>query len=144
MPDDTVRISWIFNATKLAVWNAWTNPDTMKLWFGSDPNGKGISAKVDLREGGEYEVTFQNSDGSEYTCFGEYMEVRPLEKLAFTWAWRNRPEKVELVSLIFIERLNATEMLFEHKAIDEGTSHDYENGWNRTFTKLESLITSNF
>lgn len=74
MPNDSVKIHWIFNATKRSVWNAWTNPDTIKLWFGSDLNGKGISAEVDLWEGGEYEVTFQNSDGSEYTCFGKYLE----------------------------------------------------------------------
>jgi uncharacterized protein YndB with AHSA1/START domain len=53
----------------------------------SDPKGKGLKAELDVRPGGYFEITFQDSDRTEHTCSGFYDEVRVLSKLTFSWQW---------------------------------------------------------
>jgi uncharacterized protein YndB with AHSA1/START domain len=136
----SVRIEWFFDAKVPVVWSMWTEPDKVKLWFGSDPKGKVMDAKINLREGGGYEVTFQNVDRSEYTCFGNYRDIQPYTCLVFTWAWKNRPDHIELVNLEFADDQDGTRMTFSHSEIDQETSHNYAEGWRTTFGKLERAI----
>jgi hypothetical protein len=50
--------------------HAWTDPAVAKLWFDSDPDGKVLDAKFDLRVNGIFSVTFANSDGAEFYLSG--------------------------------------------------------------------------
>ena len=96
----TIQIAWKFAHPPVKVWRAWTDPAIAKLWFGSDPNGKVLEAKFDVRVNGAFSVTFTNSDGSEFTCRGIYQEIDPPNRLVFTWGWVNQPEVDELITLL--------------------------------------------
>jgi uncharacterized protein YndB with AHSA1/START domain len=122
------------------VWRAWTDANVARLWFGSDPDGTVLEARMDARVGGSFEVTFANSDGTTYTCTGEYLELEPEEKLVFTWGWKNRPSAVERVTVTFESDGSGTLMTFEHADIDSATTHDYAPGWKRTFQKIERAL----
>ncbi|HWB25714.1 MAG TPA: SRPBCC domain-containing protein [Chitinophagaceae bacterium] len=88
---DTVLIDKTFNATAAEMWRAWTDPAMVKRWFGSDPNGTGLSAALDVKPGGNFEISFANSDGAKHTCFGIYIQVKPFSILSFSWEWKNEP-----------------------------------------------------
>lgn len=137
---NSIKIERHFSAAPQKVWQAWTNPQIVKLWFGSDPNGTVSHAVLDVRIGGSFEVTFANSDGTQYTCFGNYKEAELYKKLAFTWLWRDRPTD-ELITIRFQEEEDGTLMTFEQANIDENTSHNYEIGWRSTFEKIEKALT---
>ena len=122
------------------VWQAWTEPEMMKRWFGSDPRGHVLRASAEPRVGGSFEVTFANSDGSRYTCFGRYEELQQDAKLVFSWSWRERPGASELVRILFEPRDGGTLMRFEHVDIDPETTHNYAAGWKSTFEKLEHAL----
>ena len=122
------------------VWRAWTDPELVKLWFGSDPNGKVLSARLDLRPGGEFEITFANSDQTEYTCFGTYKVIELDGKLSFSWAWKNNPKITEFVTVLLQSDQMGTTMTFIHDNIHPSTAHNYEIGWNSTFEKLEKVL----
>jgi uncharacterized protein YndB with AHSA1/START domain len=81
----TITIETIFNVPVEFVWKAWTDPEVITKWFGSDPNGTVSEAKLDVRPGGHFEITFLNADQSEHTCSGAYVEVEELSKLTFSW-----------------------------------------------------------
>lgn len=130
------------SAPPKVVWRAWTEPDLMKLWFGSDPVGKGVSAQADLRVGGSFEVTFRNSDGTEFTPSGRYLEVEPFRRLVFTWIWKDKPDAEERISVEFHPEDRETRMVFDHSQIDPATSHNYEVGWNTCFDKLARVVDS--
>jgi uncharacterized protein YndB with AHSA1/START domain len=137
----TIQILWKFAHPPAKVWQAWTDPSIAKLWFGSDPNGKVLEAKFDVRENGAFSVTFVNYDGSEFTCRGIYKEIKPPNRLIFTWGWVNQPEVNELISLQFVPAEGGTSMLFEQSNIDPGTTiHNYAEGWRTTFQKLEKAL----
>lgn len=137
----SIQLSWNFPHPPVKVWQAWTDLSIAKLWFGSDPNGKVLDVKFDVRVGGSFSVTFANSDGTEFTCHGIYREIEPNNRLVFTWGWANQPYVAELISLQFIPDGHGTSMFFEQSNIDPKTTlHNYEEGWRSTFRKLEKAL----
>lgn len=139
---NSIKIERRFSATPQKVWQAWTDPQIVKLWFGSDPNGTVSDAALDVRLGGSFAVTFANSNGDEYTAQGIYQEVELDKKLTFTWGWKNQPHIKESVLVQFQAEGNGSLMTFEHLDIDANTSHNYEIGWRTTFDKLEKALGS--
>jgi uncharacterized protein YndB with AHSA1/START domain len=139
---NSIKIERHFSQPIEKVYEAWTNPQIVKLWFGSDPNGTGLDAVLDVRVGGAYAVTFANSTGEEYTAQGIYQEVELNKKLALTWGWQDEPHIKEMVTVQFQAEGTGTLMTFEHLDIDANTSHNYEKGWRTTFDKLEKALNS--
>ena len=139
---NSITITRSFSQHPKHIWQAWTDPERVKLWFGSDPNGSVVSADLDVKVDGGFEVSFVNSDGTGYTCYGRYIEVEPYQKLRFTWSWKDQPEIVEHVTVLLEELENGARMIFVHSNIDPRTAHSYEAGWNSTFDKLEKAIES--
>jgi uncharacterized protein YndB with AHSA1/START domain len=139
-PAGRIRIIRHFVVPTLKIWQAWTQPEIVRLWFGSDPNGVVVQARLDVRVGGEFEVTFANSDKTEFTCYGTYREIEPNSMLCFSWSWKNTPDIEELISVLLQEDGSGTLMTFEHSNIDPNTSHGYEIGWSTTFDKLEKVF----
>jgi uncharacterized protein YndB with AHSA1/START domain len=137
---DTVFIEQEFSVTTNKVWEAWTEPSLVSKWFGSDPNGKVLKAVMDVQAGGYFEVTFANSDGAEHTCSGRYKEVQPFNKLSFTWEWKNEPGAQSFVTVLLQPNGNDALMQFEHAHVGFASAHNYLEGWNSTFLKLERVL----
>jgi len=135
-----ITIETTINSPIEKVWNAWTDATLAINWFGSDPNGKGLRANLDVRKGGRFEVTFKDSDQTEHTCSGVYAEVLEPGKLSFTWMWKSEPGRESFVTVLLTPAGKSTRMLFEHANLAPGSKHDYLNGWTRTFSKLERLL----
>jgi uncharacterized protein YndB with AHSA1/START domain len=141
MPSDQITIDRTFQAPIAQVWQAWTDPAIILQWFGSDPKGKGIAASLDPKPGGSFEITFQNSDGTPFTCGGKYLEVQQPNKLVFTWSWTNEPDTISQVTVLLSPENNHTRQHFKHKGFGHTSSHQYQEGWQRTFEKLEKILT---
>jgi uncharacterized protein YndB with AHSA1/START domain len=74
-------ISRTFEAPRERVWNAWTDPERMKQWWG--PKGSTIlHCKVDFRVGGTCHYRMQYNDQSMWGKFVYREIVRP-ERLVF-------------------------------------------------------------
>lgn len=137
---DVARVERYFEAPADALWRAWTDPKYMSRWFGSDPNGRVLAARADVRVGGTFSVTFADSDGTEHTASGEYREVAPLSRLVFSWQWRSEPGISSQVTVELVPARAGVTMRFEHAGIGYGSAHDYEYGWRRTFDKLARVL----
>jgi uncharacterized protein YndB with AHSA1/START domain len=140
--DDLIHIETIIHASMESVWRAWTDPGLILKWYGSDPNGAGVSAHVDLRPGGNYEISFRGSEGTTHTCFGVYKEVAVLSRLVFSWQWKSEPGVESQVTVILSPDGDHTLMLFEHAHVGNKSAHNYEAGWQDTFVKLERLLNT--
>ena len=137
---DTITIETEFKASVKDVWHAWTNPGSILNWFGSDPNGKGVKAELDVRPGGSFEITFQDSDQTEHICYGVYKEIQEFSRLHFSWTWKSEPGIESLVTVRLIPTFRGTRMLFEHANVGTGSRHNYLAGWRSTFEKLERML----
>lgn len=129
-----------FNALPERVWQAWTDPVMLKLWFGSDTDGKVLNADLNVFEGGCFEVSFVDSDLTEHTCKGIYTTVKINTRLGFTWTWKSEPGFTSFITISITSAPNCTLMNFEHANIDFSSAHNYEIGWRNAFKKLERVL----
>jgi uncharacterized protein YndB with AHSA1/START domain len=74
-----LSISRLINAPKELVWEAWTNPEHIKHWWG--PSGfKSTIAVMDIRPGGEWDFIMHGPDGTNYKNKHIYVElIRPVK-----------------------------------------------------------------
>lgn len=83
--DADVLITRTFNAPRELVWQAWTELDHLKQWHA--PSGCEIHfERFDFREGGSFLSCIRNPAFGECWCLGEYLEVRPPERLVYRMA----------------------------------------------------------
>lgn len=101
--------------------------------------------ELDLRPGGRYVIEIKLPDGVVYLGQGVFREVKPPEKLVFTWAWTRTPEDKKenpqvgdsLVTVELFERGASTEMVFRHEKLSSRESYDsHKQGWEGCFEKL--------
>ena len=123
-----------FKAPRARVFAAFTQPEIASQWM-CPGEMTAPDVQLDVRVGGRYRITMQQPDGERLSVGGVYQEVRPPERLAYTWLWEDSIEPAEtLVTVDFLERDGGTEVVLKHErfTIDESRSN-HEHGWNATF-----------
>ena len=138
----TLNLRRIFKAERKKVFRAWTDPEELKKWWG--PEGYATpSAEVDLRVGGKYRLGMRKlPDGEIFYLSGIYREVRPPERLVYTWSWEAQPEHGEtLVTVEFREVGDSTEVVLTHERFPtEKTRDDHNRGWSGCLDRLAKLL----
>jgi uncharacterized protein YndB with AHSA1/START domain len=140
-----IRIVRTLPAPREDVFRAWTNPQALVKWFAPTQQYVTRVPALDLREGGLYRVEM-SLDGKAYTVAGKYLEIRPPEKLVFTWRWENEPDASDagdsIVTLELFDRGNATEFRLTHERIaSEAAREEHEKGWKGCLDRLQDFIT---
>jgi uncharacterized protein YndB with AHSA1/START domain len=120
------------------VFEAWTDPDTLKRWFG--PGEFTIpEAKLDLRVGGAYEILMQPPRGDPMPLTGTFRSIEPPTRLEFTWSWsRVWPDAPEsLVVVEFEESGGSTLVSITHGDFDsDEAAAPHAMGWEGGADKL--------
>ena len=81
-----LRITRVLPAPRTDTYRAMTNPGELTKWWG--PRGFTIpSIDFDPRVGGTYRIAMQPPDGDLFHLSGEFWEVDPPARLAFTFRW---------------------------------------------------------
>ncbi len=123
------------------VFEALTTPEGIAEWWGPD-EGPVLLAETDLCVGGRFRVRFRMLDGSEHESSGEYLEVRPPERLAMSWQWTSggEPDEAGHVSRVEIDLRpveDGTELTFTHAHLGSETSRiSHQEGWSGSLEKL--------
>ena len=137
-----LHLTRTFAAPRERVFRLWTDPEALKTWFG--PVGYSTpSAEVDLRVGGQYRLGMRKlPDGDMFYLTGAYREVRPPEKLVYTWRWESEPELGEtLVTVEFRNRGNSTDVVVTHELLPtEKARDDHDKGWNSCLDRLAQAL----
>lgn len=136
-----------FAAPREQVFDAWTNPDVLRRWWRAAEDWGTPLAEVDARQGGSYRLSMETGEGEIHTVFGEYREVSPPERLAFTWTWEEGPGPVmagsenTLVVVEFEEDGDGTLVKLTHSgfASDE-LKGMHEHGWQGVLGSLERNV----
>ena len=80
------------------------------------------------------------SEGDVLPHYGEYLEIRPPEKLVFTWnspAVQNTRVTVELT-----DRGDSTELWLTHELLEtEANRTSHTEGWTYCLEQLNQLVT---
>jgi uncharacterized protein YndB with AHSA1/START domain len=138
--ESAITIEWDFYQPPNIIWIAWIDPNIVKKWFGSDPNGIVLSVTMNVEIGKKFEVTFIGSDRIEHTCYGEYKKIKENEELNCTWNWKAEPNQTSEIYMLLLPTKYGTRMIFKHFNLNGKSSHNYEIGWTSTFKKLEGIL----
>ena len=143
-PATVLLTSRSIRTTREKAFRAWTDPGQLKKWFAVSEGFTTPIAEVDLQVGGRYRLGMKApGDNPILIVGGEYREIKPAERLVFTWRWEtpdpNEPET--LVTVEFIERENATEIKLKHELFTDVAARDkHGEGWAGCFDHLERLF----
>jgi len=123
------------------VYQAWTHPEQMTLWWGNPHHSKKPIAKTDLRVGGRFHVQFWGQDDQHHSVSGVYREVVPNRKLVFSWAWQSTPERESQVTIDLNPVAEGTMLTLTHEQFyDQKACDDHRVGWERALNNLEKAL----
>jgi uncharacterized protein YndB with AHSA1/START domain len=143
--DRTLRLVRMFDAPRERLYAAWTDPEQFAQWFG--PQGvTTVSCDLDVKVGGAWRMLGQGAE-RRYAVSGQYLEVKPPERLCFTWAWHDKGDHAALrehetiVTIEFKAKGAKTEMtMIQGRFPDRTDTENHNRGWTSTFTKLDALL----
>ena len=125
------------------VFAAFSDPDELAKWWGPDGFGVG-SVDFDPRVGGTYRIEMQPPEGDPFYLGGEFREVDPPGRLAFTFVYEDPDlDDVEtLVELSFRDRGQSTEVVFtQGRFKTEARRELHRDGWTDSFDRLTQVVS---
>jgi uncharacterized protein YndB with AHSA1/START domain len=129
-------------ASPQKVFAAWTDPQKIVRWFGPAETADGsVEARMDVRVGGRYKISFRTEDGERHEVGGIYREVVPNSRLQFSWAWHSTPERESLVTVTVAKDGDGAILTLHHEQFfDEKARDGHERGWTGTMEQLERYL----
>jgi uncharacterized protein YndB with AHSA1/START domain len=142
--EQMLEIQRVLPAAPSVVFGAFTEPDELAKWWG--PMGFSTpSLEFDPRVGESYRIEMQPPEGDRFYLTGEFREVDPPTRLAYTFVWEDPdPDDVEtLVGLSFRDLGESTEVAFTQGPFKtEARRTLHRDGWTDGFDKLERLVSA--
>ena len=136
--DRTLRIERTFHAPAEAVFDAWTSEEVIRRWWHVGPTGQTTEAEVDLRVGGVVRVVMRDPHkDAEYGGGGNYTEIDPPTRLAFTWIWDGDTQADADRDRLRGDRRRHHRPLHPQRPVGRGDrARDHEDGWSSCFDNL--------
>jgi uncharacterized protein YndB with AHSA1/START domain len=139
-----LRLERVLPAARPLVFRMNVEPELFAQWFGP----KGFSAThvdFDAHVGGGYRVTMQPPEGNAFLLFGEFREIDPVARLAYTFRYDppDPDDRDTLVVLSFGDLGEATAVTVEQGPFaTERRKALHVQGWSDSLDRLEALIKS--
>ncbi len=136
-------ITRVFDAPRLLVLKAWTEPEHLVRWWG--PQGFTTpSCKMDVRPGGAFRFHMRSREGTDHWLRGVYREIVEPERLIFSWAWEDaegKPGHETLVTVSFAEQGARTELTLHQAVFESVTARDaHRGGWTSCLDRLAEYL----
>jgi uncharacterized protein YndB with AHSA1/START domain len=132
----------LIRASRARIFEAWTNPELLKQWFGP-ADRVCVLAESDPRVGGAYRIGVRLKDDPNApvaSAFGHYTQVVANERLQFSWipTWTQGEESLVTVSLEHVT--GGTEVTLRHEHFPPESFAGYNVGWDGSLTKLAKAV----
>lgn len=153
---DTLTIRRTFDASRERVFDAWTDAEQVKRWWGprafTTPH-----CEIDPRPGGVFRYCMRSPEGEEYWSTGVFREVVEPERLVFTSGFSDADGNLvsptehglssgfpqePVVTVTFEDDDGKTELTLEFE-VGRASATDRENaglGWNESLDTLAELV----
>jgi len=135
-------ITRTFNGPARLVFEAWTKPELMMLWWAPKSSGVPLlSCEMDVRVGGGYRLAFGHDAATSFAFFGKYLEVTPPSRLV----WTNDESEDAAVTTVTFEEKGGQTLLVLHElypskeALDEALA-GMADGMPEQFEQLDALL----
>lgn len=147
-------ITRTFDAPRNIIWQAWTEPDRVKKWWGPRIFTAPV-IKIDFRVGGEYLYCMRSPEGKDYWSKGTYREIVAPERIVLTDSFADEKGNTvaasyyglspdfaleSLVTLVFEEYNGKTRFTLRYLGIPDGDFENAKIGWNESLDKLAEYL----
>ena len=156
--DREIVMTWVFDAPRHMVFDAWTKPELLMRWFGGPREWKLTTCEIDLRVGGTLHGCMRSPEGEDYWFKGIFHEITPPERLVYTDSFADAEGNAvspaeygmpdwpmeSTVTLTFeAEGEGKTRFTLRHAGLPEGTGSDMtEAGWSQSFDRLAEYVAN--
>ena len=144
--DREIVLTRVFNAPRRLLFEAWTNPEHVKQWYGCSIMTLPI-CEIDLRVGGAYRYVMRDPGGMNHTMQGVYREIAPPARLVYTerYVTEGFISNDALVTVLFAEHDGMTTLtstiLHQSKVDRDGhLATGMESGAAETLDRLAALV----
>jgi uncharacterized protein YndB with AHSA1/START domain len=156
-PIKEVTFDRILDAPLTRVWQTWTDPETLKQWWG--PNGVSIpECEVELRVGGKFYIVMEAGEamgpykGTRWPMLAKFTVVEPNSKLIYTArAWTEGQDQEtqidQVTELIFAEQAGKTNLKIKAAIIKTGPAagmavQGMQAGFTQQLEKLDKFLAN--
>lgn len=131
LKNETIVIRKIIAATREEVFEAWTDPESMRHWMRGREDMQESDVHLEVRPGGNFSITMKGKNGNhEHT--GQYRVVDPPSRLVFTWISKGTHEQETIVTVDLKQRGTECELTLTHEKLPgKEAASGHEDGWNR-------------
>jgi len=139
-----LHLERVLPAPRPFVFSMHSEPELLARWWGP----KGFSApsvELDVRAGGSYRIEMQPPEGDTFFLSGEFREVDPATRLAYTFRWEDPdPDDRETVVALSLRDLGTSTGLTVEQGpfATEDRRALHERGWTDALDRLEELMTN--
>ena len=146
LPSDTdINITRVFDASAEKVFAAWTTPEHVRRWWGSDEAPLTV-CDIDLRVGGNWRYAM-DMNNTEFAWHGTYQDIVAPTRLVSTEVFEGYPDGEALNTLTLTETEGVTTLIviIHHATKENRDGHiasGMEPGMQRTLNALEDLLTA--
>jgi uncharacterized protein YndB with AHSA1/START domain len=139
-----ILITRTFDAPAERVFDAWTTPEHVRRWWGSE-EAPLVECDIDLRIGGSWRYVMRDADGSEFAWHGIYREIERPGRLVSTEVFEGFPDAEALNSATFTEQdgtttLSVTVLHASRENRDGHLDSGMEAGMQLVLDRLEDLV----
>ena len=122
------------DASPATVFEFFTDPAKAVRWMG-------VAATLDPRPGGVYRL-----DIGPYTAVGEFVEVDPPNRIAWTWGWENEgmstPPGSTMIEVTLTPEAGGTLVRLVHSGLpSEQAAEAHGHGWDQYMPRLAIAAT---
>jgi len=142
--DREILITRRFDAPAALVFRAWTTPDHVRRWWGSD-DAPLVVCDIDLRVGGSWRYVTRDAGGTELGWHGTYRDIDQPQRIVSTEVFEGYPDGEALDTLTLHEEDGVTEMrvVVLHSSRENRDGHvasGMEAGMQIVMDRLEDLV----
>jgi uncharacterized protein YndB with AHSA1/START domain len=149
-----LEIRRTFAVPRERVFAAWAEREQLERWMCKDVAKHEVTHhEQDIRPGGNWRMEIRDPKKNEtYWGRGTYLEVKPPEKIVFTWSWTKEvlgtpgqelhPESpVTEVTMELFDRGGRTELVLTHRGLgSEKLRKEHEGGWTGCLNEMEKTF----
>ena len=143
--DREIAMTRVFDAPRMAVFDALTKPEVLKRYFAT-PGWSLVVCEADLKEGGAYRYVWLGDDGAEMGMRGVYREIVAPERIVNTesfdepWYPGEALDTTVLAEQDGKTTLTLTVLYESREARDIVLKTDMEQGLSVIYDKLAELL----
>ena len=139
-----IVITRSFEAPRELVFEAWTDPDAVRQWWGQ-ATSETVIDELEPRAGGRWRFLERDGEGNEYGFHGVYHETVAPERIVYTFEFEGMPGHVLLETVVLEEQDGRTLMtdtsVFQSVADRDGMLQSgMETGAAESYARLDDYL----